>query len=208
MCAFVNEAKNLRSPTSLFVQTCKKYNVYDILKQCVLTGEYMSLHEWKKKVSQIVNLKDYRNILLQCGLYKVLNYFNFNCNVNSVKTWWRLAYVNPRTTYFVKTMVRVLLNVSCLGFHACKYCGYETIDSLEHILFQCQGTVKSRRTYWKEVRRVCPVALFIELENMTDRDKSFYIINCFNSDLIGEWSEVYQCVGKFVHNTVSEYLEE
>ena len=136
------------------------------------------------------------------------NAYNFNYNVNAIKTWWRLAYLNPRTIYFVRTMVRLLLNVSCYGFHVCKYCGFGTSDSLEHIIFQCEHNKNCRSKYWPELMNVGPKALIDDLESMTEHDRCVYILNCFNSEYIVEWSELYQCVGKFLHYTVNEYLLE
>ena len=136
---------------------------------------------------------------------KALSYFDTNVEINAVNSWWKLAFINPKFTCVVKTIVRLLLNVSCFGWHSCNCCGPGTKDSIEHILFECDGNVQCRYRYWKELSFICPSAMFDEMENMSQYRKCRYMLNCFNSPLITEWIDVYYGIGNFIHWSVKEY---
>ena len=80
---------SLDSPTALFVHTCKKYDLYNTLRESVLSGVYMPIQKWKKIVYNIVTERDKRNIRIQCSMYKVLSYFDTNGEINAVNSWWK-----------------------------------------------------------------------------------------------------------------------
>ena len=78
-------------------------------------------------------------------------------------------------------------------------------NSIEHILYQCEGNSIVRCQSWEKVLDLCPGSLGIELNRMSKRDRTRFILNGFNCQYISEWKDTYNALIKFVYNAVSEY---
>ena len=74
------------------------------------------------------------------------------------------------------------------------------IDSVEHKMFKCEAVNNERIKYWNKIIAVCPVQLKNEIEKMTLKDSSVFILNGLGNCYIQEWNDVYCAIAMFVHN--------
>ena len=174
--SFYNVDKSFMGPTHMIVKICKKYGIYGILRNSVISGNYMLMSEWKKLVKQVVNNRDFRRIKLQCQLYKVLDNLKTNMKENTISPWWQHAYRNPSFGRLNITIIRVLLNVERFGFKVCSDCHDMAIDSVEHKMFKCEAVSNEKVLYWNKIIEVCPVQLANEFTTMSEKDQSVFFL--------------------------------
>ena len=51
---FYNVNKAFMGPTHMIVKLCEKHGIYSILRDSVISGNYILMSEWKKLVKQVV----------------------------------------------------------------------------------------------------------------------------------------------------------
>ena len=66
---------------SVFIKTCKKYNMIKNLFNAVSTGNYMSIMEWKRMMKKRIVENDRKRNMIQCQLYKVLSNMTIGNNI-------------------------------------------------------------------------------------------------------------------------------
>jgi len=194
---FNSDNKKFIGPTQMLVETCKKYGLLNVLKVSVMNGEYMSMCKWKKMVIERILMRDIKRISIACSLYKVLDYLHVR-NASMVSHWWQHAFRNTKYTRINRTIIRILLNVQRYGFNMCLKCNPEVINSIEHVMFQCESTKEIRELYWNNIIRVCPGQLLKEIVKMNLKDRSKFILNGFNSNYIHEWNDLYNATAVFL----------
>ena len=111
---YYNVDKAFMGPTHMIVKLCKKYGIYSILRNSVISGNYMVMSEWKKLVKQVVNNRDSKPIRIQCQLYKVLDKL-ITVKVTTISLWWQHAHRNPSFSRINITIIHVLLIKNDLG---------------------------------------------------------------------------------------------
>ena len=190
-------------PTKMLIDTCKKYGLVNVLKKAVTTGDFMTMNEWKKRIKELVNRRDRRRIIIGCSLYKVLDYLVFNTRSLSMSIWWLHAFRNPQFARINRSIVRLLLNVECYGFKKCDNCLNESINSTEHLLFECEKNNDKRLALWSRVILSCPLQLANDISAMSARDRCIFILNGFYSPLIHEWNTTYCNVAMFIFNMLN-----
>ena len=197
---FYNPKKVFMGPTKAIVDICKKYDLYSVLRNAVLNGDYLSMSKWKKMVKQIVAKRDLKRIVCGCKLYKVLDYLNIDIAVTSISPWWQHAYRNPSFARKNITILRTLLNVERYGVNPCTKCNLMALDTVEHILFQCSAKSTERDEFWLKVLAACPQQLKAELLIMPFKTRSVFILNGFKCVFIEEWNKLYCALSMFIWN--------
>ena len=187
----------LLGPTKIFVDTCVRYGLLKMLKESVMSGVYIGMKEWKKNVNKVSLLRDQQKKDLEYMFYKVLDYLNVTSY--SMSAWWHHAHLNPTYSRKVRSVIRVLLNVDRMGLKVCEHCEIPVIRSIEHVLFQCYFMRCMREKLWSLVTIECPKQLRDEMNMMTDKERSIFILNCFNCKYISEWRDIYSAVINFIY---------
>ena len=62
--------------------------------------------------------------------------------------------------------MRLLIAPAKLGNQICTRCDSASLETVEHILFECAGLNDIRNQHWNAVCNVCPDQLWVELKNM------------------------------------------
>ena len=92
------------------------------------------------------------------------------------------------------------MNVECYGFKKCDNCLNESINSTEHLLFECEKNNDKRLALWSRVILSCPLQLANDISAMSARDRCIFILNGFYSPLIHEWNTTYCNIAMFIFN--------
>jgi len=196
MYIFLSHGKTFTGPTSLFIEICKKYNLYYVLKKAVVNGDFMNIDEWKKMVKLAVIKKDQQRITIQCSLYKVLDYLNPTCRMS---VWWQHAFKTPTFSRINRSVLRLLLNVERHGFKYCEKCNFVSINTIEHMFFDCTATKEVRELNWSKVTELCPKQLVTEMEAKSKRELCVFILNGLNCDYVDEWKDIYSAISLYVY---------
>ena len=80
----------------------------------------------------------------------------------------------------------------------CLKCSPEVINSIEHVMFQCQSTKEIRELYLYNIIQVYPGQLLKEIVKMNLKERSKFILNGFNSNYIHEWNDLYNATAVFL----------
>jgi hypothetical protein len=195
-------------PVWNMMETCKRYSLLSEVIEAAECGSYMSIAAWKNLVNNIVRDKDFRRCKITCTLYKSLQMLNNNTPECNMWSWWQLSYRCPSMTKACRLIVRLLLNVYQLGKKKCHLCCMYKTNCIEHILFECTISDDIRCAMWNNVVETCPQQLVYEMNSMSLRNRSFFILNAFMSKFVMEWTEIYMSVGTFVHDVYNHYYNQ
>ena len=170
------------------------------------TGEGMSIKSWKTYVTSLVMGRDIRNIKIKCKLYISLNNLKLDVHLShNMLCWWKLAYRRQALTKHCKTIVKALLNVYRYGTERCHICQDYDRNSVEHIMFTCSSLHNTRVDKWRNVIRDCPPQMINEFNCMTEHQRWYFMLNCFNCDFVPEWVELYASVSTYISCMFKEY---
>ena len=122
---------------------------------------------------------------LQSQVHEVLDQL-ITMNVTTFSPLWQHPHRNPSFARTNFTIIRVLLNVEQFGIKLCADCDDIAIDSVEHKMFKCEAVNNERITYWNKIIAVCPVQLANEIEKITLKDRSVFILNGLGNCYIQE----------------------
>ncbi len=194
----VNESEqNLYSPTANILQICKKYNMMDIIINCILSGEYISITQWKRIVKENVYNYDSKRLNVTCDLNKSLLFLK-KIKVNSISPLWIHCYKNVHELRKVKKCIQLLIGSCrqmkgiCISCNECKI-------SLDHLLFNCKKFNDTRIKLWNDVIAVSPNGLVKDFQCMDSIDKLKLLLNGLNISYNSEWSELYSAIIRFVY---------
>ncbi len=72
------------------------------------------------------------------------------------------------------------------------------------MLFHCAGLSDLRRELTLVLLEAMPPAMVLELNTMTDYQKTNFVLGGLNSAYIPEWDNIYSAIGTFVHDMYTE----
>ena len=75
----------------------------------------------------------------------MLDYFNPTCRMS---VWWQHAFKTPTFSRINRSVLRLLLNVERHGFKYCEKCNFVSINTIEHMFFDCTATKEVRELSW------------------------------------------------------------
>ena len=195
-----------RGPVWTMITACHKYNIFDIVYDSLLSGNYMSVGQFKKMVTGICCSKDIQSWKITCQLYTSIRMYNTqHMTCKQRLSWWNIAYEFPECTYKCRMIIRLLLNVFRLGKEMCHLCCQYKRNSVNHIIFECDFVKDIRTEYWDIVRESCPRPLYEDMLNMTSDKRCAFILSGFNGPFICEWYELYQNMMDFVYKVYMTY---
>ena len=136
---------------------------------------------------------------MHCHLYKVLQYYDFKEAVGNISIRWEHAFKYPKYARKIRSVIRLLINVDRYGFSLCESCDNFVANTIEHVLFDCNANHVKREVLWNNVLELCPRALIIGLDNMSNKDLCVFILNGLNSKYIMEWGFLYSALVTFMY---------
>ena len=113
-------------------------------------------------------------------------------------TWWIHAY---RDNTFVKqnrVIVKMLLSVNIYLEEICKCCEMNVVNDAVHILFVCPCNSELRNMLWNEVKNSSPSVLFSNMERMSFREKTRFVLNACDSYYVHEWKSMFDALSNYI----------
>ena len=199
-------------PVYQMLNTCQRYGLLGAITDAVWNGANMSLKQWKANVRNIVWDREYARWKSTIPMYSKLELFRLaTADVQKICHW-------PWWTHAVGGQVRKcrLLMRLMIGEHGlqenrsrltrgagretttCQLCTMFESETVYHMLFVCPSLQVVRDTMWGHVRTAAPQALVVQMDNMLPKDRTVFIMSCFNSCYIREWQPTYSAILDFV----------
>ena len=206
---FTPNAEVFRGPVSKMLMACQKYALQEIVLNAVLYGEYIEPIHWKKLVKELVYKVDSKRQKINIKLYKSMSLLNVEfVGSHIILPWWKYAKTCPWQVRKCRVITRLLLNSYRLGREMCIFCNDGSPNDIAHILFDCRKLHNVRKDSWANIEVHCPLQLWRELNGMCSLNRSRFLLNAFNCDLICEWSDLYMDVVNFVYIMFTSYQRD
>ena len=188
--------------------TFQKYSLYNQLIDAVENGEYMEYHTFRKFVRHGVCDKDLQKWKVTSKLYKSMEMVDIRNRCCYERLGW-IDYMHKDIQYSRKCrmVIKLLLNVFRLGKDICALCTYRSMNSIDHILFECPSVKIQRTQRWPTVISKCPAQLSKEIQNMDHAHKTRFLLNAMNCNYMPEWHHLYSAYCDFIYSVYSIYYK-
>ena len=77
-------------------------------------------------------------------------------------------------------------------------CDLHSPETVQHVLFECNGNRDMYERLWKPITLHCPNSLLIDINNMNNRSKTSFFLSCLNSSFVIEWMQLYEAIINFI----------
>ena len=196
---------NANSPTCSMLIYVRKFNLVDILQQCMFSDNSSQFQYYKSLIKRIV-------IETEINRWKVTSMFFYeiplftHCIKNiELCIWWKFVKNVPSIFKQVSSVVAVVSGTQPKQFQCnfneyyCRLCTIFSRDTAEHILFECTALNDIRNMYFSKLKFVMPFAMKRELMNMNNREKLYFLLSGLESEFCTEWISIYRAIAIFVH---------
>jgi hypothetical protein len=188
-------------PIAVMYETALKYGLGGRVNEMLDTGCLPSKENWRKTVKQLVCYMYSHKWKLMCSLYSSLTLTVQLSTRIEISIWWKLCRRNARLRKQCSLMIKLLTGNHSLNSgkyrhvvntSLCQLCNSFQAESLCHMLFQCEGLNSTRSELVVKMTDAMPAAMKLELQGMTDSDKTGFILTGMNCDaVIPEWYNIY-----------------
>ena len=126
---------------------------------------------------------------------------------------------NPQCIWKVRLLIRLLLDVSklnsCTYRYAnsnqnnspkCRKCNIHCEETVVHILFECPTSVSYRMKKWESVKQESLHNLINSMEQMSNVQKTYLMLNAFNAFYVKEWSVTYDAILDYVFSVYYNHI--
>ena len=188
-----------RGPVWNIIQLCQKYGLMDTMVEAVQYGNFIELSKWKAMVKDAVLTQDIKRLKVSSKIYKSISMLNVNSlQCHTMNAWWSYTKMVPSDIRNVRILMKLLLNTYRLGKDNCPVCDYGSVNSIGHILFECDILQEMRDKQWECVCEVCPNQLCMEMKNMSVYHRCTFILNALDCSLVTEWLDLYSQLVQYV----------
>ena len=128
---------------------------------------------------------------------------NYNYTSNA---WLVLANKHPYIQRKCFTVIRLLLNIYRLGKTGCYACENQPLNSVSHILFNCNVTKEIRYKKWKLCEQSYVGNIVTEINSMHFNDKTRFILNMCCIPYVAEWEDLYLTLLDYIVSVTLSYF--
>ena len=196
---------NPNSPTCSMLLYVRKFNLINLLRQCMYSDNTSQLQYYKRIIKDVVIKAETDNWKATALFFYDIPLSNYCIKDIKLTVWWKFVKNVPSLMKQVSSVVAVIVGTEPKTFQcnfskiSCSICSDLSRDNAEHILFECRGLNDTRTVYLSKLRFSMPYAMKREFINMCNRDKLYFILSGFDCEFCTEWIYVYRAVAVFVH---------
>ena len=191
-------------PTASILDLCRKYSLLDVVVECIESGEYLTLPEWKKIVHNVTLDYDVKRWKCTAYMCRSLSMFKKEIVMFQISPWWIHCYRNMKEVRKVRNVIQLLLGKGRHDKEICKLCMYSFKD-IVHILFECSMVSTYRLELWNNLVKECIPVFVSDLNKMSNVDKCRFILNALHVQYTPEWGCMYTAMLDFVHGVYSRF---
>jgi len=172
-----------KSPIRNMMKVLEAYKMDDLLKTCMLSGNFGKFIQWKKLIKNVIWSHERMRWRASCMMYSQLSLYVDSIQDIKLHPWWQFARLRPSFTKYVSCVIAVLQGGQPLGLQCnfeskiCQICGLRQKDNHCHILFAC---------------------LADDLLKETTLEKCRLLLSGLKCGFVCEWMDIYANISKFV----------
>ena len=121
-----------------------------------------------------------------------------------INLWLRVVRLVPSLFRQVSAILAIIAGVEPRRFQChfnnkrCFRCVH-VLDDPKHILFECESYSRVREFYMKYLLFLMPSPMRESFLNMTDSEKTIFLVSGLNCDFCQEWLYLYRATAVFVY---------
>ena len=204
------DQENHYGPLWRAMNRSEKYGLLPFIIDAVETGEYMPDTQWKRLCKERVWQREQKQWKVNSALFVKLSEIRQMIDCKNVLSWWQYAQHNTEDMNKCKLILKLFLGVHNLKCNAVKYTGenqsqlctncsdykYETI---EHVLFECEGNSVLRGHLWNNILESCPSASMVyEMTSMSTKARCSFLLSGLNNSYVKEWNNLFKAIVQFI----------
>ena len=196
---------NANSPTCSMLSYVRKFNLCDVLQQCMYSDNSSQYMYYKSLIKRVVVETEVNRWKVTSMFFYELPLFNYCIKNIELCIWWKFVKNVPALFKQVCSVVSVVSGAQPKPFQCnfdeyhCCLCTDFSRDTAEHILFECTALYDLRNVHLSKLRFVMPFAMKNEFMNMNNRERLYFLLSGLNCEFCPEWICVYRSVAIFVH---------
>jgi hypothetical protein len=217
LCRIVEFCNNMESygPVFNIIKTAKKYGLLDILVESALSSNYMKRIKWKSIVKQSIKEHERKRNYVSSLLYFKLGLYRSTVTYFSMSPWWIHASRYPNERCHVVLIFRIIVGVHVFekegnynGRNKCNVCTNFANDSLQHVLYECEGLSNLREKEMDVITEYCPQPFIQYYTSLSMYEKTCFILNSFGCvTYVEEFHKIFSYFGKFITTMVQNKLQ-
>ena len=196
------------SSQSPILDTMRRANTFGIMGEIVdlvfSTECDKSYPMVKSTIKKMIMDREVRRWKATCLMFSSLAVFRKATHDISLNCWWYYVKTKPTMCKKVSSVVAVLMGSQPSGFthnygeNRCGLCE-EAKDTVIHNLFVCRKLEEKRQILWSKVTDAMPLAMKTCVNDMSNFDKTVFILSGYGNKYVREWNELYYETACFVH---------
>ena len=196
---------NANSPTYSMLIYARKFNLVDILKQCMFSDNSSHFLYYKSLIKRVVTESEFNRWKVTAMFFYELPLFNHCIRNIELCVWWKFVKNVPSLIKQVCSVVSVVSGSQPKPFqcnfnsHICSMCTDYTRETAEHIIFECTALSYVRNIYFSKVKFTMPFAMKREFLNMNSREQLYFILSGLECEFCTEWIHIYRAIAVFIH---------
>ena len=166
------------------------------------SGQRVTYYTWKRNIIALVKQKQYIHhcVLIQMSVKYEWYSQVVASSVGSRMPWLYFPKLQPNYARKCQTMLTLLCADHTLnanrGFYMfsttkCVLCDRFEEEDVNHMLWRCYEFAILRQVGLEEIERHMPPAMWNTFTDLTDAEKSRFIITGMNCSFTAEWHEIY-----------------
>ena len=195
-------------PISDIVTIFFKYGLEPVLDRALKSGEYMSIHQFKRMLTPVLFQRESACFGISCMLYKSLTIITNAIDRIGMWIWYKYMHCYPWQSHKVRIMSKLLYGQHCLNdvtshynktSPLCNCCDKNVVESVHHFLFDCDHFSEERHRYWVPVMLADHCGYTICMNNMNSLQKTIYIMQGFRCEDVRDAEELLTATVNFCH---------
>ena len=193
-----------RSPTLSLYKYVEEYNLVETLNNCLLLDNIGKLPEYKRLIKKVVYEKELVRWKVTALFFHDLPLY-VECVQNiEINLWLRVVRLVPSLFRQVSAILAIIAGVEPRRFQChfnnkrCFRC-VNVLDDPKHILFECESYSRVREFYMRYLLFLMPSPMRESFLNMTDSEKTIFLVSGLNCDFCQEWLYLYRATAVFVY---------
>ena len=214
---YMNQKKNLQekmtslSPVYLMYETVRKYGLLSYIQELLLFGN-LSYKYTKTSFKNCINKYFYQLWKKKLFLYPKLELYREVIFEIRICCWWILCRKFPRLLPECKTVLRLITGEHALNSNPgsrlktsnsglCDQCEMYSLESVYHLLFECDAYLTERIIYLNALSETMPLAMRTQFNTMPGMVKVKFLLSGFGLEgFCREWLSTYIKVVEFCHH--------
>lgn len=196
-----------KGPIRMILETARKYDLLDVIKDSVFEGFYIPKSAWHKKVKNAIYDKEWTKHAVTFYLYKNIELFRKCINCCKMSPWWVHASRYPDQRYKITLLMKLLVGVQSLEkddtynmVRQCSSCTDFKKSTVTHMLFECPGLMPSRNIELEKLKEFCPISFINDFNALSREERCSVIFSGLGGTYIMEHDMMYSGLANFVYN--------